>query len=364
MKAVCSFHIQFKFQGKSFASNAALIAFSEEISLEVSSFLKEWFNENSFVEVKTSGSTGTPKVIKLQKKHLLQSAIATGDFFQLPAKTTALLCMSVNYIAGKMMLVRALTLGWHLELVAPSSNPLKYSDNNYDFSAMVPLQLNNSLNEIHKIKKLIVGGGAISKELISKIQSIDTEIFSTYGMTETVTHIAVKKLNNFNSSHADLAATSLYKTLPNVKVSIDSRGCLVIDAPKIADEVVITNDLVELISATEFNWLGRYDSVINSGGIKLIPEQIEEKLTQVIEYPFFVTGMPDAILGEKLCLIVMYQDLEVEPLKVQIFNKIKYLKALNKYEMPKEIYVLNSFVETETKKINRNETLKLLECNH
>ncbi|MFO7674065.1 MAG: O-succinylbenzoic acid--CoA ligase, partial [Lutibacter sp.] len=162
-----TFHNAFKLQGKSFNSIEELINFSKEISAEVSDFLRNWFDENSFVEVKTSGSTGNPKIIQLQKIHMIHSAKATGEYFNLPENTTAMLCMSTNYIAGKMMLVRALTLGWHLDIVEPTSNPLKNSDKIYDFSAMVPMQLHNSLADIHKIKKLIVGGGMVSNELLS-----------------------------------------------------------------------------------------------------------------------------------------------------------------------------------------------------
>ena len=346
------FHSAFKLQGKSFNSIEELINFSKEISAEVSDFLRNWFDENSFVEVKTSGSTGNPKIIQLQKIHMINSAKATGDYFNLPENTTALLCMSTNYIAGKMMLVRALTLGWHLDIVEPTSNPLKNSDKIYDFSAMVPLQLHNSLADIHKIKKLIVGGGSVSNELLSKIQEVKTEIFATYGMTETITHIAVKKLNQIR--HAELFSTSHYEILPNIKIAFDHRGCLVIDAPTISSEKVVTNDLVELISPTEFKWLGRIDNVVNSGGIKLIPEQIEEKLAVIIENRFFVTGKKDAVLGEKLILIC-------EGIKNEnLLNKIQCLGTLSAYEIPKQIYFLEKFMETETNKIDRVKTLEFL----
>ncbi|MHB1147255.1 MAG: AMP-binding protein [Lutibacter sp.] len=348
LKVKSPYHSAFKLQGKSFNSKEELIDFSKGISAEVAEFLTNWFDENSFIEVKTSGSTGNPKIIQLQKIHMINSAKATGDYFNLPKNTTALLCMSPNYIAGKMMLVRALTLGWHLDVVAPTSNPLKNSDKNYDFSAMVPMQLHNSLPDIHKIKKLIVGGGTVSNELLRKIQQVKTEIFATYGMTETITHIAVKRINVIASG----ATQTHYKTLPNIKISVDHRGCLVLDAPTISKEKVVTNDLVELISSTEFKWLGRIDNVINSGGIKLIPEQIEEKLAAIIENRFFVAGKKDEILGEKLILII-------EGIKNEDFlNKIQQLKSLSNYEIPKEIYFLENFMETETNKIDRTKTLE------
>jgi O-succinylbenzoic acid--CoA ligase len=351
-----TFHSAFKLQGKSFDSKAALIDFSNEISVEVADFLIDWFDENSFVEVKTSGSTGNPKIIQLQKAQMINSAKATGEYFNLFENTAALLCLSPNYIAGKMMLVRALTLGWHLDILEPASNPLKNNDKNYDFSAMVPMQLHNSLPDIHKIKKLIIGGGTVSNELLGKIQEVKTEILATYGMTETITHIAVKKLNHF----AIGAKQSNYTIFPNIKISLDDRGCLIIDAPTISEEKVVTNDLVELISATEFSWLGRYDNVINSGGIKLIPEQIEEKLGTIIKNRFFVAGKKEEIFGEKLILVL--EESIIEELKnsrkTAIIKEMKNSKLLSKYEIPKEIYFLENFMETETNKIDRTKTLE------
>lgn len=354
MKVEKPFHSAFKLQGISFNSVEELINFSNEISKEVHLFLKEWFNNSLFVEVKTSGSTGKPKLIQLQKEHMVNSALATGIFFNLNENTTALLCMPVNFIAGKMMLVRALTLGWQLDVVAPISTPLKNISKEYNFSAMVPMQLHNSLADLHKVKKVIVGGGVVSRELFNEIQNVDTEIFATYGMTETITHIAVKKLNNFNNVIASKTKQSLYSVLPNIKITKDGRNCLVIDAPTISKEKVITNDLVELISHSEFKWLGRFDTIINSGGIKLIPEKIEEKLANIIKQRFFVAGIPDDLLGEKLVLIIEGNEMDA------VSSQIEKHQKLSKFEIPKVICFIKEFVETETKKVNRIETLKLL----
>ncbi|MBT8316308.1 MAG: AMP-binding protein [Lutibacter sp.] len=346
------FHKAFKLQGESFNSTEEIITFSKNISLEVYNFFIEWFNSSSFIEVNTSGSTGTPKLIQLQKAYMVNSAKATGDFFDLREGTKALLCMSANYIAGKMMLVRALELGWNLDIVNAVSNPLEGINNIYDFCAMVPLQLHNSLTEVYKVKQLIVGGGVVSKELLNKIQNIDTAVYATYGMTETVTHIAIKKLNN--RAQSKLGSETYYNTLPNIKLSKDSRGCLVIDAPKISSERIVTNDLVDLISENQFKWLGRFDSIINSGGIKLIPEQIELNISEILSNRFFVTGIPDAVLGEKLVLIVEGE------IKKDILKEIAFLKTLSKFENPKEVYFLPKFIETETQKINRKATISLL----
>lgn len=347
-------HSNFKLQGKSFHSVNELLIFSNVFSVEVFDFLNEWFNDSSFIIVKTSGSTGKPKEIQLQKKHMINSAKATGAFFNLFEDTTSLLCMSAEYIAGKMMIVRSLVLGWDLTIVKPLANPLKDIEGTFDFCAMVPLQVKSSLNDLHKVNKLIIGGGALSSELQSQLQQINTHCFATYGMTETITHIAVKKLNNFKNVIASKTKQSFYTVLPNIKISNDIRNCLVISAPEISNETIITNDLVKLISETKFDWLGRYDNIINSGGIKLIPEQIEVKLSQIIKNRFFVYGKPDEHLGAKLVLIV-------EGIKNDsILNEVKLLKSLSKYEIPKEIYFIDNFSQTSTKKINRGATLKLL----
>ena len=353
------FHKSFKLNGFSFLSEEKILVYAQTISSSVAVFLNDWFNDKDFLIVQTSGSTGKPKPIELQKEFMKNSAFATGEFFNLPEKTTALLCLSTDYIAGKMMLVRALTLGWELDIVVPDANPLKHEKSlkkHYNFSAMVPLQLQNSLSNLHKIEKLIVGGGVVSNDLIRRVQGVSTTIFATYGMTETITHIAVKKLNNFQEK--EFISASDYTILSNVKISVDTRGCLVIEAPKISKEKIITNDVVKLISRTSFQWLGRSDNVINSGGIKLHPEKIEEKLSEIITARFFVIGVADAILGEKLILIIENNISSEEEKNLKIV--VKNLKTLAKFEVPKEIYFVDNFIETATKKIQRKQTLNLI----
>lgn len=343
------FHEKFQLNDTSFSTEGEVLNYAKSLSASIHTFLQDWFSLDDYIIVQTSGSTGKPKPIQLKKEFMVNSAKATGVFFDLKENTTALLCLSTDYIAGKMMLVRALTLGWQLDIVEPKSNPLLLVDKVYDFSAMVPLQLQNSLLELYKVKKLIVGGGVVSSNLNQKIQQIKTEIFATYGMTETITHIGVKKLNNFLST--SLQQDSFYQILPNVTIYKDERNCLLIKAPKVSDDFIITNDVVQLISNTQFQWLGRFDNVINSGGIKLHPEKIEEKLSELIKERFFVAGIKDEFLGEKLILIVEGESQEI------CFSEFK---NISKYEIPKNIYFVDKFVETETKKIQRLKTLDLL----
>ncbi|RLD28142.1 MAG: O-succinylbenzoic acid--CoA ligase [Bacteroidetes bacterium] len=317
-------------------------------------FLLDWLDDKDYVIVKTSGSTGLPKIIKLQKQAMVNSAIATGDCFNLEPGFTALHCLPVYFIAGKMMLVRAIILGLELDIVEPSSNPLQDVFKKYDFCAMLPMQLQNSLDKLHKIKTVIIGGASVSKQLQEKIQDISTKVYATYGMTETITHIAVKQLNVVSSLRGETTKQSVedyYQTLPNITISQDERDCLVIDAPKLNDEIIVTNDIVKLYSETEFEVLGRYDNMINSGGIKLFPEQIETKLKPKMNQRFFIASEKDETLGEKLILVL---EGESNNLETEVFE------GLDTYEIPKQVYAVTQFKETSTGKIKRFETLKLL----
>ena len=346
-------HLKFKLNGLYFdREELTEVAFSfvregEPFEKSIGDFLMDWLNNKDHLFVRTSGSTGIPKTIKINKQYMVNSAIASGDFFNISVGDTALHCLPADYIAGKMMLIRAMILGLEIDLVAPTLNPLEEVKKEYDFSAMIPLQLKNSLGKINQIKNLIVGGSYVSKALIDAVQSVDTNIFETYGMTETVTHIAAKQLNNFNETTGSLA--SHFKLLPNISIQKDDRDCLVIDAPYISEDKIVTNDIVDIISDSEFEWIGRYDNVINSGGVKLIPENIESKLSGVIPNRFFVIGKEDESLGEKLVLVVEGESSQLK----KVEDKIKSLTILDQYEVPKEIVFLDKFNETENGKIIR-----------
>lgn len=341
-------HSSFLLNGKSFDTPLDLVSFSEGVSDDLFWFLQEWFSDSETLIAKTSGSTGTPKLVAINKEFMENSSKATGSFFDLSEGTKTLCCLSTEYIAGKMMVVRAITLGWHLDVVAPVNNPLKGTKKQYDFCAMVPMQVKASLRDLHLVNKLLIGGGVVSQGLHASLQNLTTQCFASYGMTETVSHIAIKKLNdNTISSNVE---KSYYKLLPNITISQDHRDCLIINAPLLSDDEVVTNDIVVCYSETEFEWLGRYDNVINSGGVKLHPEQIEKELSKIISQRFFVTGIPDNNLGEKLILVV-----EGEQMNIQ-FDEVE----LSKYQTPKEIYFVNKFMETDTKKIQRKSTLDLI----
>lgn len=309
----------------------------EEFEKSVGDFILDWFDAKSYIEMNTSGTTGTPKLIRVDKQAMVNSAIATGDFFDLKPGDKALHCLPTKYIAGKMMFVRSFILGLDVDFVAPSSHPMLQNDYKYDFVAMVPLQAQNSLSELRKVKKMIVGGAKMSSAVEKELSKLKTKVYETYGMTETITHIAAKKIGE-----------EAFSILPNIKISQDDRNCLVIDALKISNESIVTNDLVELIGENKFVFLGRIDNVINSGGIKLIPEKIENKLSDKINSRFFVTGKQDANLGEKLVLVI---EGEQESLDETIFD------GLDKYEKPKEVLYVSKFIETESGKVKRKEIL-------
>lgn len=324
-----------------------LIRIGEDYQKEIGDFLLDWLDDEPFILVNTSGSTGVPKTIKVRKEHMINSAKATGKFFKTPISSSALLCLSAGYIAGKMMLVRAMVLGWKLDVVVPKSNPLDEVYKQYDFCAMVPMQLDNSINRLHLVKKLLIGGGAISEHLIALVQGVDTKIYETYGMTETVSHIAARRVNSKKKPISEC----FFKTLPQVVISTDDRNCLVIKAPLLCDDMLTTNDIVDLITYKKFVWKGRFDNVINSGGIKLFPEQIEKKLQLAIRQRFFVSSIPDEILGNRLILII--ENITKTISAEAYLNKIALVKDIGKYEIPKEVYFLNQFIETATGKVHR-----------
>jgi O-succinylbenzoic acid--CoA ligase len=311
----------------------------EDFEQSVGDFLLDWFDDKTFIDMFTSGTTGSPKSIRIDKNAMVQSAIATGDFFNLQPGNRVLHCLPANYVAGKMMFVRAFVLGLDMDFVPPSSHPLEHNDQKYDFAAMVPLQAKNSVDKLTNIKKIIIGGVKIHKSLEQELIKLPIEIYETYGMTETITHIAAKKVG-----------VEAFSTLPHVTVSVNDNQCLEIVAKNIGSEKIITNDIVKLISDTQFVWLGRFDNVINSGGIKIMPEQVEGKLSSLIPRRYFVNGEADENLGEKVVLYVEGVSMDIDP---SVFD------VLDKYEKPKEIVFIPKFKETATGKIMREESKKV-----
>ncbi|MFN9115111.1 MAG: AMP-binding protein, partial [Bacteroidota bacterium] len=209
----------------------------EDFEKPVGNFLLDWFDDNPYIDMETSGSTGVPKTVRISKNAMVESALATGDFFDIHPGQRVLQCLPVKYIAGKLMFIRAFILGLEMDFVAPTSTPLYNKDETYDFVAMVPLQAKNSLKELKKVKKMIIGGSMISKTLEEELKKLPTQVYETYGMTETITHIAARPLGEQS-----------FTVLPGITISYDDRNCLVIHAPRISEDVIVTNDLVELVN--------------------------------------------------------------------------------------------------------------------
>ncbi|MCO6565233.1 MAG: AMP-binding protein [Apibacter sp.] len=311
----------------------------EKWQLDIVDFLKDWYSPSTTITTKTSGSTGTPKNIKLTKKAMAESAKMTGTFLNLRANDLALLCMPSSYIAGKMMLVRALVWKLHLYCIEPTSHPLENLNMIFTFSAMTPMQVENSLEKLYLIKKLIVGGAQPSFQLVSQLKNQSTDIYESFGMTETISHIALKKISD-HEEHP------VFKLMPNTKIRVDERGCLCV-LPPFLNEEIKTNDLISIISENEFEWKGRIDNVINSGGIKIFPEQVEKQLKSVIDSEFIISSIKDPLLGNKVVIIIAgKKDTDLE-------EKILDFNFANKYEKPKEFIYVDSFAKTPTGKIIR-----------
>lgn len=341
-------HLKFKLNGTSFNHDElkevaySLVKEGETYEKVVGNFLLDWLDSNDYVSVSTSGTTGLPKIIKIDKSAMINSAIMTGDYFNIQPGDKALHCLPSRYISGKMMLVRAMILGLELDMVAPTLYPAYDEQKEYDFSAMIPLQLKNSLKRLDNIKTLIVGGASVSKALIENIQNLKVNIYETFGMTETISHIAVKKLNH------NTPRMSAFETLPNVSVSKNKQDCLIIDAPKLRNETIATNDLVNLINENQFEIIGRYDNMINSGGVKVYPELIELKLQDLIEHRFFIASETDNDFGQKVIMVVENETTDFDK---EVFSQ------LEKHEVPKAIYSIPKFLETETGKLLRRKIL-------
>lgn len=346
-------HRRFKLNGHYYSFDDLMeVAYSfvkegEPYQQKLGVFLLDWLDKKDHIVVKTSGSTGNPKELIIKKQSMVNSAIMTGDFFKLEPGNKVLSCLPSNFIAGKMMIVRALVLGLELDMVEPRVLPLIDYEKKYHFCAFTPMQLKNFAQYLFSIKTIIVGGGRVSTPIINLIKDKKPQVYETYGMTETVSHIAVKKLNHIDDSNFD----NHFKALPNIKLTTDDRDCLVIDAPSLSEEKIVTNDIVKLHSDSCFEWLGRYDNVINSGGIKLYPEEIEYKLRSKIEQQFFITSVPDDTLGDKLILILEDDKNDID---TSIFD------ILDKYEKPKNIYTISKLIETGSGKIHRTKTLEAL----
>lgn len=327
--------------------------------MNLSQFIEQWNSDSSTIEVMTSGSTGTPKRMMAEKSRMLSSARITCDFLGLKPGYTALLCLPLDYIAGKMMVVRSIERGMRLLSVEPSSEPLKgFADAaargervSIDFAAMIPMQVIRSLADpaqceiLKGIRHLIIGGGAIDRTLAEALKSFPNAVWSTYGMTETLSHIALRRLSNPDAS-------LWYTPFQGVNLSLSSQGTLVIDAPAVCAEPLITNDIAEFDGNGRFRILGRTDNTINTGGVKVQAEEVERLLTDALPQnlagTFAITSKPDSLLGGRVVLVVSE---EAYTHSKPLFKAA--ISTLPKYWQPKEVITVTSLPLTPNGKIDR-----------
>ncbi|MFT5823628.1 MAG: O-succinylbenzoic acid--CoA ligase [Crocinitomix sp.] len=313
---------------------------------EIDNFLKEWESHSQTITVATSGSTGVPKQFLLDKTKVRASAHATGKFFNFKKGQTLLLNLSPNYIAGKLMLVRALEHDMRI-LVAPASeNPLLGLGNiQVDFAAFVPYQVAAILKNAEtkaayeKITQVIIGGATIPSNVEAELRLLKNESYATFGMTETITHIALRSITS---------GDGVYKCLPDITIAQDERGCLVINESEISTRL-ITNDLITQIDSQKFRWQGRLDNVVNSAGIKLFPEELEKKIEDLFpDIRFYFLGRKSAVFGEELVLYI-----EGDQATSWAGIQVEIDQRLSKFERPKEVFFVSQFKETATGKVIR-----------
>lgn len=316
-----------------------------DLDPEIINFLDFWKSNKKSIIVNTSGSTGLPKEIRIKRKILITSAKNTLEYFKLKNNSTFHCCLPVKYIGGKMMLVRAFVNKGQIILSKPSKNAVKGINEKVDFSAMTSMQVEDSICELgfSNIKKLIIGGGSIDGKLLEKIDDLKTECYQTFGMTETASHIAIRKLNGNNKNLH-------YKCLKHVKISTNNNGQMIINSPDLEIKSLTTNDIIKITDYQVFKYVGRIDNTINTGGVKVNAEQIEFELHKtILKDGFFIDKISDDYLGQKMILIAL------ESIDINIILKaIKKVK--DKKKRPKAILHTKQFIYTENNKIDRNTT--------
>jgi o-succinylbenzoate---CoA ligase len=319
------------------------------IRRETERFAAEWEAGQTHFDVFTSGSTGKPKHITLSREQLLASARRTLDFFDLKPGDSALLGLSTQTIGGKMMVVRALVGELKLIIAEPSSNPLEalQKGEKLDFCPMVPLQaqrmLDNSPEDFRQIRTILFGGSPLSDQLEQRLQEAHSNSYIGFGMTETVSHIALRQPGN-----------QVYTAMRGVHFK-QTEQQLVITDDELGIHNLLTNDQVELSNERQFKWLGRTDFAINSGGVKIHPEQLERLLGELISGPFFISSEPDDTFGQK-CIIIVDNANETPSLEtLQHYCK----QHIGAYAAPKKLYKTGIVFSNGTK-INRPETLRQL----
>ena len=314
-------------------------------------FVSDWLSDSPTLLVHTSGSTGKPKPMLVEKRRMEASARITCGFLGLRAGDTALLCMPLDFIAGKMVVVRSLVWGLRLMAVEPSGHPLKGLTESPTFAAMVPMQVYNSLKVeeerrlLRDIKHLIIGGGAVNSDMAEELRGFPNAVWSTYGMTETLSHIALRRLSGAEASE-------WYEPFDGVGVTTSADGCLVIDAPAVCAQPLVTNDIAEIApDGRRFRIRGRRDNVVCSGGLKLQIEDMEARLQPHLNVPYMISKRPDDKFGEAVVLLAVTDDME------SVCEVCR--KHMPRYEQPRYFLAVSELPMTPTGKPARAEAMKL-----
>ncbi len=340
-------------EGQAFTSselrNWASDQSSDGYIAEIKRVVSSWFDEKNQIEVHTSGSTGRPKRIKLKKDKMFYSARMSLKFFDLKPMDKVLLVLPADKIGGLMLIIRSLVGGLDLYFKKPALDPFKNkTPEAFDFCSLTPAQFQSIVSDsasilcLNKIKKILLGGSALSRIQVNKIRELPSLFYHSYGMTETISHIAVR---NLSEGH------EYFSALDGVLLKTDDSNQLIIEAPLLLEEPVLTNDIVEIQEGSQMIWKGRKDNVINSGGIKFIAESLEKKIEDVMAREFYFTSQADDILGEKLVLIIKIASTDTIDQEA-ILNKIT--PRLSKLELPKNIYFTRAFNYTKNGKLIRS----------
>ncbi len=307
--------------------------------------------------VHTSGTTGVPKPIKIPRRDLVNSARLTAEVFGLQAGSRALLCLPGGFIAGKMMVVRAMVTGLDLHIVDPRGSVLDNlgTTDRFHFAAMVPLQLHRAVQEDRarveeQFDTVLLGGGPVSEVFVEDIARLRTKVYQGYGSTETVTHVALRSLNAAAAEGREFGSETPFTAIGRVGFARDPRGCLVVYTPHLSAGQHVTNDLAELIDDTHFRWQGRHDNVILSGGKKIFPEQLEAKTAGVLPFPHYFTAVGDERLGQAV-MLVLETDLPQDEVLPDVIEKV--MAVLHPHEWPRRVQALRRIQRTETGKVIR-----------
>jgi O-succinylbenzoic acid--CoA ligase len=342
-------------------AGSAVLKEADKIFAQTFDLAQQWLSGAQSFTFHTSGSTGTPKPVTLTRQQLEASATGTIRALGLTQHEHILLCMNTAFIGGAMLLIRGLLLGATITVQEPSGHPLEHiaADHPYTFTSFTPVQLHALRSndagltaKLNRFTHILVGGAAISFALEQKLSMLTARVYHTYGMTETVSHIALKQIGK----------DAAFKALPDVKLKTDERGCLMISSASTNHAWITTNDVVEMTGNDMFTILGRADDIINTGGIKVWPLKIEQALLEALytlelERNLFVSWVPDEKLGQKVIAVI-----EGNPLTAQQEQAIteQLMHRLTRYEIPKTFYYLLAFILTGTGKINKPKSMEMI----